>query len=324
MSLKALAGNLKIGTAIRAKPLQEDPQYGQIIAQEFNLVVPENAMKIGVVCKQSQTYNFDKADQIVQFAQSHGQAIRGHNLCWHMHVPQWIKGLSNLELEQVLRNYIYTTVDRYKGQCYAWDVVNEAINDNGRLRPSLWKSVENYISKCFTWAHEADPEAHLIYLDYRTHAVSRWNAICKMISELKSSGIPVHGVGLQLHHEVFRSLGISTVRLSGLIQQLQSLGVAVHFSEVSIPIYPPTQQLPVATKLALQAKAYNQAMKVCLESHCASFNLWGFTDQYVYYKPPEKDANSIPCLFDRHYQPKPAYHSIAQELARFQGQYCSV
>lgn len=252
----------------------------------------------------------------VSLPSEHNQVVRGHNLCWHMHVPKWMHNLTSLELEKVLREYIFTTVDRYRGKCYAWDVVNEAINDNGRLRPSIWKSIEGYISKCFTWAHEADPDAHLIYLDYRTHTISRWNAVCKMVSELKASHVPIHGVGLQLHHEIFRSLGISTIRLPGLIQQLQKLDIAVHVSEVCIPIYPPTQQLPVATKLALQGKAYGQIMKVCLESGCASFNLWGFTDKHVYYKPPENDGNSIPCIFDVHYQLKPGYEAIKQELLK--------
>lgn len=318
MTLRETAGAWKIGAAVRAGALRTDERYRTILAQEFNLVVPEDAMKCYTVCRQPDQFDFSDADAIVQFAQAHQQAIRGHVLCWHMGIVKWMKGLSNLELEQFLYRYITTMVDRYRGQVYAWDVLDEAINDHGRLRPSLWSQIESYVPKCFQWAREADPDVELYYLDYRLHTVSRWNAIAKMVEELKANGVPIDGIGFQLHHEIFRSLAVSGLRIPSVVQQLRRLGVSLHFAEVSIPIYPPTQQLPLAARQGLQAQAYRQAIKTALQQQCESFSVWGFSDQHVYYKPPENDRRSAPCIFDADYQPKPAYTALQEELAQAQ------
>jgi len=311
--------NFKIGTALQTGPLKNDPQYRQIASREFNLAIPENAMKCSWVCQQSNAYHFKSGDKIVEFAQQHNQAVRGHVLCWHMSYARWMQQLSARELENVLRHFIWAMVDRYKGQCYAWDVLNEAINDQGKpRRNSIWQKIEGYIPKCFQWAHEADPDAQLIYLDYRLHTIGRWNAVRKMVAELKANGIPIHGVGFQLHHEIFRSLAVSNLRLPTLVKQFKDLGVAVHICEASVPIYPPTQQLPEAAKYKLQGEAYAKMMRVALESGCESFSAWGFIDKYAYAKPPEYDKQATPCLFDGDYQPKPAYFALEKELVRQQ------
>ncbi|MDY6781452.1 MAG: endo-1,4-beta-xylanase [Cyanobacteriota bacterium] len=315
MPLKDLIPSLKIGTAVQPRLLLVHPDYRRIASSEFNLLIPENEMKCRWVCQQPGTYNFTPADTIVEFAQQHNQAVRGHVLCWHMGFAPWMKRLTTLELEKVLKDYIFATVDRYKGKCYAWDVVSEAIDDKARPRTSIWSAIEGYIPKCFEWARQADPDAQLFYLDYRLHTVARWNAIAKMVGELKENGIPIDGVGLQLHHDLFGVLGITNFRLSSVVQQLKRLGVAVHISEVSIPIYSPTQQLPDAAKYELQANAYGKLMRECLKLGCDSFSVWGFSDACVYHKPPQRDKNSTPCLFDEEFQPKPAYWAVERELA---------
>lgn len=314
MPLKNLIPSLKIGTAVQAYPLSVHPDYRRIASSEFNLLIPENEMKCHWVCKQPDTYNFTPADAIAEFAQQHDQTVRGHVLCWHMSFAPWMKKLTALELEKVLKDYIFATVDRYKGKCYAWDVVSEAIDDQAKPRTSIWSRIEGYIPKCFQWAREADPDAQLFYLDYRLHTVARWNAISKMVGELQENGIPIDGVGLQLHHEIFRTLGITSFRLPSVVQQLEKLGVSVQISEVSIPIYPPSQQLPDAAKYELQASAYGKLMKACVELGCESFSVWGFSDACVYHKPPQRDENSTPCLFDQDFKPKPAYFAVLKEL----------
>ena len=317
MTLRDLAKNFQIGTAVRHKPLEQDAKYANIIGSEFNLLVPESAMKCAWVCKEPHTYDFSAGDALVSFAESHNQTVRGHTLCWHLSYAPWMGNLTSLELEKVLRDYIFAMVERYKGKCSAWDVVNEAINDNGRARKSIWSQIEHFIQKCFLWAHEADPEAHLIYLDYRLHTLARWNAISKMIEELKDNNIPIHGIGLQLHHELFRSLAVSTIRLPDAVARFKKLGLGVHIGEVSITILPPTQHLPDAAKYELHALAYGKVMEVALNSGCESLNLWGFTDKHAYYKPPEQDNKGTPCIFDFNYQPKPAYFALKRELERF-------
>ncbi|MGD2183111.1 endo-1,4-beta-xylanase [Lusitaniella coriacea] len=161
--MPSIPPNFFIGTAVHPGQLLHNPRYRQILQEEFNLLIPENAMKCGWVCQTPNTYNFQAADRIVEFAQQHNQAVRGHVLCWHMGYAPWMKKLTALELEKVLRDYIFATVERYKGQCYTWDVISEAINDKGRPRPSIWSAIEGYIPKCFQWARQADPDAQLIY-----------------------------------------------------------------------------------------------------------------------------------------------------------------
>ncbi|WP_204106784.1 MULTISPECIES: endo-1,4-beta-xylanase [Spirulina sp. CCY15215] len=318
MPLKNYLPNFKFGTAVNHKILlDETSPLHTILPREFDFLVPEWEMKFYSIRHSPQDYDFAKADRLAEFARTHNLTLRGHCLCWHLSSASWLRKLTKLELENVLRDYIFTTVDRYKDVCTAWDVVNEAIADNGKIRKSIWSQIENFIPKCFQWAHEADRHAHLIYLDYRLHTPTRWKAIAQMVKEMKENSIPIHGVGLQVHNEVFRTLGIAKWRLPNLIRQLQSLGVAVHISEVSIPIYPPAQNLPLQAKYALQGKAYAKVLDVALTSGCKSFNLWGLSDCHAFYKPPEGDRNSTPCTFDRELQPKPAYFALETVLKRY-------
>lgn len=314
LPLRQLAPHYPIGSAVRYQPLITDPNYRQHLKTNYNLIVPSNSLKCRIVCKDPQRYDFEGGDAIMQFAQANNQKVRGHTLCWHISNAKWMKTLNAHDLETVLRDYIQTTVDRYKGQCYAWDVVSEAITDRGLPRPSIWKKIEAFIPKCFQWAHEADPDAQLLYSDYRPHRIFRWNAICKMVSELKQAGIPIHGVGFQVHQDVFRVLGLSALRIAPLAKQLQRQGIAAHVAEVSIPIYPPTQQLPDAAKYELQAKAYGQLLETALDAGCESFTVWGASDRYAFYIPPRRDPHSTPCIMDVDHQPKPAYTALQRVL----------
>ena len=227
-----------------------------------------------------------------------------------------MKSLTSLELEKVLKDYIFETVSRYRGQVQSWNVLNEAINDHGRARPSLWKQIENFIPKCYQWAHEADPEAELLYCDYRVHTVGRWKAVSKMIREMKANHVPIHGVGLQLHHDMFRSLAISTVRLTGAIQDLRQLGVNVHIAEVTIAIQDPIQKMPDAVKFKMHAAAYRQLLKAALAGGVKSFNIWGPTDLFSQHVPVE----TTPGIFDVNYQPKAAYWALQDELLQYKRQ----
>jgi endo-1,4-beta-xylanase len=130
-------------------------------------------MKFNAIRPTSETYNFDPADRIADFARDRNLTLRGHCLCWHMSSASWLRKLTQLELEKVLQNHIFTTVERYQGICTAWDVVNEAIDDRGKIRKSIWSQIDNFIPKCFQWARTADRYAQLIYLDYRLHTPAR-------------------------------------------------------------------------------------------------------------------------------------------------------
>ena len=271
-------------------------------------------MKIHNIRTTPTVWDFSRGDRAIEFAQQHNQVVRGHTLCWHLSVADWMKTLTSLELEKVLRDYIFETVGRYRGKVQSWNVLNEAINDHGRARPSIWKQVENFIPKCYQWAHEADPDAELLYCDYRLHTVDRWKAVSKMVREMQSTDIPIHGVGLQLHHDLFRSFAISSVRLTGAIKDLRKLGMNVHVAEVTIAIQDPVQKLPDAVKYKMHAAAYQQLMKAALVGGAKSFSIWGPTDPFAKHVPDE----TTPGIFNAGFQPKAAYFALQDELLRYQ------
>lgn len=316
-TLRELADSLNfhIGTILQPNALHQE-QYRHLVGQQFNLVVPAGTFKIHNIRPTPDTWDYSLGDRAIEFATQHHQAVRGHTLCWHLSCADWMKQLTSLELETVLRDYIFETVRRYRGKVNAWNVVNEAINDHGRPRPSIWKQIENFIPKCYQCAHEADPDAELIYLDYRVHTVGRWKAIAKMVREMKAADIPIHGIGLQLHHDVFRSLAVSHLRLTGAIKDLRQLGMNVHIAEVTVAIPPNSQKLPVAIQQKTHAVAYQQLLKAALLGGAKSFNIWGCVDRFINHVPEE----STPGLFDCNYQPKPAYQALINELMQWQVQ----
>jgi endo-1,4-beta-xylanase len=315
-TLRELAQNcdFKIGSSLSPDGVVQSADYRNVVAQHFNLLVPAGTMKIHNIRTTPTTWDFSRGDRAVEFAQQHNQSVRGHTLCWHLSVADWMKELSSSELEKVLRDYIFETVGRYRGKVQSWNVLNEAINDNGRARPSLWKKIENFIPKCYQWAHEADPDAELLYCDYRVHTVGRWKAVSKMVREMQSSDIPIHGIGLQLHHDMFRSLAISSVRLTGAILDLRKLGMNVHVAEVTVAIQPPIQNLPDAVKYKMHAAAYRQLIKASLLGGAKSFSIWGCADPFAEHVP----AEATPGIFDAAFQPKPAYFALQEELAHYQ------
>lgn len=312
-TLRSLATDIgfQVGGAINIGCL-DIPEYEAIAAHHFNLLVSMGDFKIHNVRPTPNDWHFDKTDRLVAFAKAHNQAVRGHTLCWHLACSDWMKTLDGPDLERVLQEFIMEMVGRYRGKVGTWDVVNEAINDQGRPRPSVWKKIDNFIPKCFQWAHEADPDAELLYLDYRVHTVGRWKAITKMVRELKSAGIPIHGVGMQLHHDVMRSLAISTLRLEGAIRDLKALGMNVHLCEITVGLNPKAQVLPRAMGYQLHAQAYRQIAQAALAGGATSMTIWNPYDKHIKHVLRE----AVPGLFDEAYQPKPAYQALMDVLSQ--------
>ncbi len=313
VTLRSLASDIgfQVGGAISVSHL-DIPEYQAIASKYFNLLVSMGDFKIHNIRPTLTDWTFEKADRLVAFAEANDQAIRGHTLCWHLACSDWMKTLEGPDLERTLREFIMEMVGRYRGRVATWDVVNEAINDHGRPRPSVWRKIENFIPKCFQWAHEADPDAELLYLDYRVHTVGRWKAIAKMVRELKSIGIPIHGVGMQLHHDVMRSLAISTLRLEGAIRDLKALGVNVHLCEITVGLDPKAQVLPTVMASQLHAQAYRQIAQAALNSGANSMTIWNPYDKHI----KHVFCETMPGLFDDAYQPKPAYHALVDVFSQ--------
>ena len=181
----------------------QDKRYADTLAREFNFITSENVMKWGPIQPEPDKWNFGPADALVEFAQKHDMKVKGHCLIWHEALPKWVNAeMTPEQLREAVRKHIFALVGHYKGKVYAWDVVNEAVDDKEGLRKTLFldKLGEGYIAEAFRLAHEADPDVMLIYNDYGGEGLGgKSDRIYELVKKLKADGVPIHGVGLQMH-----------------------------------------------------------------------------------------------------------------------------
>ena len=315
-SLRSLASarGIEIGAAGSADALRSDYLYGKTLAREFSRVTPENAMKFESVHPHKNRYDFGDADLIVRFAEARGMKVRGHTLVWHKQLPQWLEEgtWTRDELIDMLRDHIATVVGRYRGRVSVWDVVSEAIDDTGSLRNTIWlRGIgPEYIDMAFRWAHEADPDALLFYNDYGGEATGdKAAAIYELARELVQRGVPIHGVGLQMH--VTREWYPEPEAVAANMERLGALGLRVHITEMDVSLRPPA----TTEDLRAQARIYRDMLDVCLSAdNCGDFALWGFTDRYSWI-PHFFAGRDNALIFDAHYRPKPAYKALQNTLS---------
>jgi endo-1,4-beta-xylanase len=232
-----------------------------LIVKEFNSVTPENDMKMGPIHPSENVYNWKNADAIVDFAVSHHIKIRGHNLCWHNQEAAWMFKGPNGEpvtkklLLQRLKDHIFTVAGRYKGKIYAWDVVNEAVDDSDDTtqvyRKSNWYKICNgpdFIDSAFKYAHEADPNAKLYYNDYNSEHPVKREKIYKLLKKLIEDHAPIDGVGMQAHWKLNDP---SPEELRKALDEVTSLGLKVQFTEMDITIRLPKPNPAACTTAAV-------------------------------------------------------------------------
>ena len=315
-ALRALAQRrgLLIGAAAAPGPLVQEALYAETLGREFNALTPENVMKFEAVEPSRGRYTFCEADQLVAFAQAHQMQVRGHTLVWHESLPAWLTGspFTREELMAILRDHIYAVAGHYRGQLLAWDVVNEAIDNQGQLRDSIWlRGIgPEYIDLAFHWAHEADPHALLFYNDYGGEGLGRKSdAIYELVKGLTQRGVPLDGVGLQMHVGLAEAPPAEEVAAN--MERLAELGLIVHVTEMDVRL----GGLGTPAELDAQARLYGDMLRTCLSaSNCQAFVLWGFTDRYTWI-PDLLGRPDAPLIFDRDYRPKPAYGALQQALA---------
>jgi endo-1,4-beta-xylanase len=347
----AQPAGMLIGAAVRPAQLSEAP-YAATLTREFNMVEPEDALKWETVHPERETYNFSQADQIVDFANQHGMKVRGHTLVWHQQNPKWLTDgkYSSGELAEILEAHIKTVVGHYRGKIFAWDVVNEAFDElhPRTLRSTIWRDQpgielasshvlrvpsENtgselasrspkqsylYIEHCFRWAHEADPQALLFYNDAEAEAVNpKSDAIFAMIRDFRQRGVPIDGVGLQMH---VANLHADVASISDNIQRFTDLGMQVHITEldVALPVDAGGNARP--EDLQRQADIYREIAAACLSHRgCTAIQMWGFTDKYSWIGSHSKRTQGAALLFDREYRAKPAYEALRKALGKGRG-----
>jgi endo-1,4-beta-xylanase len=341
MTLKeAFKNDFLIGVAINRAQFEDTDQRGDpIIKSQFNSISPENVLKWESVHPQPGKYDFGGADRYVQFGESNKMYVIGHTLVWHSQTPQWVFQGENDQpaardvLLERMRDHIFTVVGRYKGRVKGWDVVNEALNENGTLRNSPWRRIigDDYLEKAFEFAHAADPSAQLHYNDYALENKPKRDGAIALIKKLQAKGIKIDCVGLQDHVKMDWP---SAAQLDETISDFAKLGVKVMITELDVDMVPKTQRnhsadvtlnatgtggpdayangLPEAKQLEL-AERYAELFHVYVKHRAdiSRVTFWGVTDGNSWLNGPGRV--NYPLLFDRSGLPKPAFQAVLDE-----------
>jgi endo-1,4-beta-xylanase len=293
----AAARGKYFGAAVSQGHLGE-AQYANTWTAEFNGVTPENEMKWQTVEPNRGQFNFAPADQITSQARSRGMTIRGHTLVWHSQLAGWVSGLDTNNLRSAMTNHINQVMGHWRGQIYAWDVVNEAFEENGSRRQSIFQQRlgNGYIEEAFRAARAADGNAKLCYNDYNTDAQNaKSNAVFAMVQDFKNRGVPIDCVGFQSH---LNSASPLPSDYQANLQRFANLGVDVQITE-----------LDIAGSGTTQANTYARVVNACLAvSRCTGITVWGIPDKYSW------RAGDTPLLFDNNYGKKAAYTSVLNAL----------
>ncbi len=331
-----------VGVALNAGQITgQNAAEAAIVKQQFDCISPENCLKWESVHPKPGQYDFSLADQYVDFGRKNGMVIIGHNLIWHSQTPRWVfqddKGnpVDRDTLLARMRDHIFTVVGRYRGKIHGWDVVNEAVDEDGSLRHSPWFKIlgEDYLLKAYQFAHEADPDAELYYNDYSLENLSKRNGAVALIKKLQAQGVHITAIGLQGHYNLtwptpeamdetistFAGLGIKVMITELDMNMLpsatrsQAAEVSMHFKS-SAELNPYTNGLPQSVQQQLTqryADVFRTLMKHRGEISRVTF--WGVTDGNSWLNDwPIRGRTAYPLLFDRSGIPKPAFLAVIQ------------
>jgi endo-1,4-beta-xylanase len=338
----AYKNDFLIGVAMNYRQMMDQDPIGKaIVKTQFNSISPENAMKFEPIHPKPGTYDFKAADAYVDFGEKNHMFIIGHNLVWHAQVPKWIfehddgTFVSRDELLQRMQDHIATVVGRYKGRIKGWDVVNEALNDDGTLRQSLWYKIigPDYIAEAFKAAHKADPQAELYYNDYSLENEPKRNGAITLVQKLKAAGVPITGIGTQEHDNLDWP---TTDQLDATITAFAALGVKVMVTELDVDVLPQVIRngsadvnanvaaqpnlnpyvdgLPDSVQQTLAAR-YAALFAVFLKHKdvITRVTFWNVTDGDSWKNNfPVPGRKNYPLLFDREGKPKPAFNAVIQ------------
>lgn len=313
----AVAAGLKYFGSATDNGELSDTTYVSILKDknEFGQITPGNGQKWQYTEPSRGTFSFTSGDQITSFAKSNGQILRCHTLVWHSQLPSWVSSgsWSTADLTSIIQNHIATEVGHYAGQCYAWDVVNEALNEDGTLRSSIFSQVlgYNFLPIAFTAARAADPTAKLYYNDYNIgYSGSKRNAALALIDTIRNAGAPIDGIGEQGHYIVGSSPSQSD--LQNVAAAYVAKGVEYAFTEVDIRF---TSLPPTAAGLQQQATDYKAVVQACLNvDGCIGITIWDYTDKYSWI-PGTFSGQGAACLYDENFSKKPAYSTVSSVLA---------
>ena len=342
-SLKeALSGFFYIGTAMNTPQITgQDTDALGVIRKHFNSVVAENCMKSEVIQPREGEFDFTLSDQFVEFAEQHGMHVIGHTLIWHSQAPRWFftddqgNDVSADVLTERMRTHIHTLAGRYTGRVHGWDVVNEAIMDDGSWRNSKFYQIlgEDFVRLAFEFAHEADPDAELYYNDYSMANPGRREGVTRMVGDLLEKGVRVDGIGMQCHV----NLDYPTIEeYKKSIEAYSELGVKVMITEMDITVLPwPGTSVGADVAMSAEYQAsmnpyadglsdevyqalhnrYLDFFRLFIRHHdkISRVTMWGVNDGQSWRNYwPVRGRVDYPLLFDRDFQPKPVVAAIIE------------
>ena len=341
---EAYAGAFLIGAAINEDQIRgADPRGNAVVEAQFNTITPENAMKWGPLHPAEGVYDFSLADAYVAYGEAHGLFVVGHALVWHEQTGDWVfehldgTPLARDELLARMKDHIDTVVGRYRGRVGGWDVVNEALADDGSLRDTPWRGIigDDYIEQAFRFAHAADPTAELYYNDYAIENPGKRAGAVRLVQGLRDAGAFVTGTGIQAHMTLrWPTPGA----LDSAIVDLARLG-SVMITELDVTVLPGSQDdqsadirrheddtpemnpfpngLPADMQQRL-ADRYAEVFSVLSRRResVARVTFWGVTDGDSWLNGwPIAGRTNYPLLFDRAGRPKPAFGAAIRAAA---------
>ncbi len=322
-----------IGAALNNAQINEtDPQTTAFIASQFNMATPENIMKSALIHPKWDTYNFEPADKLVEFGKKHKIKINGHTLIWHSQLPPFMRGIKSADsIRTFFTDHIKTVAGRYDGKILSWDVVNEALNEDGTMRKSVFLQYlgDDFVTEAFRLAQQAAPKTELYYNDYNNEQPKKRAGCIELVKKIKAAGVRIDGVGIQGHWHVGK-LPLNDIEES--ILQYAALGVKVMFTELDIEVLPRNfQGADVGQRMTANAQSnpYPDALPDSVQTQLANdyealFKLflkhkdkvtrvtfWGVNDGDSWLNGwPIRGRTNYPLLFDRKNQPKPAFYKV--------------
>jgi endo-1,4-beta-xylanase len=313
--LKSLAP-FRIGACVQALHL-DDPALADLLAREVSQLTPEWEMKMEYIVQPDGSFRFDAPDRIAAFARAHGMGLLGHTLIWYAQAPPAFERLdeSRIGFADAYRNYIHAVAGRYRGQVVGWDVVNEAVAEDGNgWRDSLWAQrlgAFEHIALAYRTAREADPQAALLLNDYNLEYYPRKRAtFLKLAERLLASGAPLTGLGTQMHV----AADIAPGEITRMIRELASLGLPIHVSELDVSLTRSENKLLSRTELQRrQAAVYAETAEAFMdlpERQRFAFTLWGLRDKDSWLK--KENAADAPAPFDDAGRPKAGAAALAE------------
>ena len=332
---QAFKNDFLIGAALNATQIEgKDIAAAALIPLEFSAITPENIMKSEIIHPQWDTYHFDLADKIVEYGQKNNIKVNGHTLIWHSQLPAFVKQMKSADsVRDFFMNHIKTLAGRYDGKVFSWDVVNEALDEDGSLRTSIFleKLGPDYITEAFRLAQAASPHAELYYNDYNIEQPKKRAGAIALIKKIQAQGVRIDGVGIQGH---WRAYKIPLKDIEESIIEFGALGIKVMFTELDLGVLPnpwDSDAADVNMKATYSAKmnqyvnglpdsvqvklttGYESLFKLFLKHKdiVSRVTFWGVYDGQSWLNGwPIVGRTNYPLLFDRNYKPKPAYFSV--------------